>query len=189
MRAISFSCGLSSTGKRISLPSALRSTLPSTTGLLRASAWAYLQREAGHVTGGAGHLHTAADSLVAVVWCCWPTADREPPLPRAAPVPSPGPVNLVGPSPLHAAHRLPCPPLPSRASSPRSAPGPHGVHLDVRAAGGQELLVDEGAVAAHAAIVLAVVLGGLVVHLAEQVLDATALGRSSGGWGPRAERW
>lgn len=40
-RTISFSCGESSTGNRTSFPSAERITLPSTTGLLRASAWAY----------------------------------------------------------------------------------------------------------------------------------------------------
>ena len=38
--ATSFSCGDSSTGNRSSLPSAERVTLPSTTGDLRASAWA-----------------------------------------------------------------------------------------------------------------------------------------------------
>lgn len=39
--AASHTWGLSSTGKRSSLPSAERTTLPSTTGLLRASACAY----------------------------------------------------------------------------------------------------------------------------------------------------
>ena len=41
LRAISFSAAVRMTGKRTSLPLCLRITLPSTTGLLRASACAY----------------------------------------------------------------------------------------------------------------------------------------------------
>mmetsp|Transcript_15879 Transcript_15879/g.39692 ORF Transcript_15879/g.39692 Transcript_15879/m.39692 type:complete len:1113 (+) Transcript_15879:556-3894(+) len=53
---------------------------------------------------------------------------------------------------------------------------PNGVHLDVSAAGGQEVLVDVGAVAADVAGVRRVVVRALVVHLAEQLLHAAAHG-------------
>lgn len=52
---------------------------------------------------------------------------------------------------------------------------PHGVHLDVRPPGGQELLVDEGPPAADGARVVGQVLGRAVVDLAEEALDAAAL--------------
>lgn len=86
--------------------------------------------------------------------------------------------------PLHAAHQHGhssahydlqyCPPPHLPTMSPAS-PWPHGVHLDVGAARGEELLVDVAAVAPHGAGVLGVVVGAAVVDLAEQALDAATL--------------
>ena len=135
---------LSSTGKRISFPSAVRCTLPSTTGDLRASAWAYrgptvytltsvppAEAREGRARAGRGKLVWEGGSCVTLTQNC-PDVTHPRPHMKARHL-LPPPLSL---RPLHLVAPFPHPHPPPPPSSPHPA-----FHPCVALTCGEELLV------------------------------------------------